>query len=50
MGNPLIKAISEFYEDMSRSQSQTAAGLMDAKQHIETLLETLPETDQEFED
>lgn len=49
MSNPLIQAISEFYEDASRSQIQTAAGLMDAKQHIEVLLETLPETEDGFE-
>lgn len=50
MSNPLTKVISEFYEDTSRSQSQTAAGLLDAKEHIETLLETLPETDEGFGD
>lgn len=50
MSNPLIKAISEFYEDTSRQQSQTAAGLLDAKAHIDVLLETLPETDEGFED
>jgi hypothetical protein len=48
MENPLIKVINEFYEDTSRQQSQTAAGLLDAKEHIETLLETLPETDEGF--
>ena len=49
MSNPLIKAITEFYEDTSRRQTQTAAGLMDAVEHIKTLLETLPETDEGFE-
>lgn len=49
MSNPLIKAISEFYEDTSRSQSQTAAGLLEALASIDALLETLPETDEAFE-
>ena len=48
MENPLIKVINEFYEDTSRQQSQTAAGLLDAKAHIDALLETLPETDEGF--
>jgi hypothetical protein len=49
MNNPLITAINDFYEDTSRRQSQTASGLLEAIAHIETLLETLPETDEEFE-
>lgn len=49
MRNPLVKAINEFYEDTSRRQEQTAAGLMDAIEHARVLLETLPETDEGFE-
>lgn len=49
MSNPLLKAINEFYEDTSRQQSQTAAGLLDARAHIDALIETLPEADEEFE-
>ncbi len=49
MSNPITKAINEFYEETARPQSQTAAGLIDARAHIELLLETLPEPDEGFE-
>ena len=49
MSNPLVKAINEFYEDTSRSQSQTAVGLLEALASIDAPLETLPETDEAFE-
>lgn len=49
MSNPLIQAINEFFEDTSRRPSQTAAGLMEAIDRCEALLETLPETDEGFE-